>query len=179
MTIWFTSDQHYGHANIIKYCGRPYSNTQEMELDLIAKFNAVVKPEDVVWHLGDFAMNEDVVPQILPRLLGQHRLVAGNHDKCHSKNKKSTEAVKRYLGYGFKEVVEIAELHPFKLCHIPYGDSRYPGSSIPDTGDWLLCGHIHEQWKLKDKMINVGVDVWGMSPVSLETLVAIKKAGKI
>jgi len=163
------------HHNIIGYCSRPYSNTFEMEQDIVAKFNAVVKPEDTVWHLGDFAMNEVVVPKVLPKLLGHHKLVSGNHDKCHPKHKKWEAAKNRYLSYGFEEVVVSAEVHPFKLCHVPYGDERYGCLySLPDTGAWLLCGHVHGAWKVKGKMINVGVDVWNMAPVSLETLIALK-----
>lgn len=148
-----------------------------MEQDLVSKFNALVKPEDTVWHLGDFAMNEVVVPKVLPKLLGHHKLVSGNHDKCHAKHKKSEAAIKRYLSYGFEEVTMKAEIHPFKLCHLPYGDSRYAQYTIPDKGSWLLCGHVHGAWKTKDRMINVGVDVWDMAPVSLESLLAIKNAG--
>lgn len=169
---------HIAHANILIYCAvsRPYSNTYEMEQDLVAKFNAVVKPEDTVWHLGDFAMNEAVVPKVLSRLYGHHKLVSGNHDKCHPKHKKWEAAKKRYLSYGFEEVVVSAEVHPFKLCHVPYDDTRYPLHVLKDEGSWLICGHVHGAWKIKGKMINVGVDVWDMAPVSLETLIAIKES---
>jgi len=144
-----------------------------MNEDIVEKFNAVVHPEDTVWHLGDFAMDEKFVPLVLPRLMGHHKLISGNHDKCYSSHRKWELAMKRYLEYGFEEVLMDATVGPFRLCHVPYGSGRY---SLLDSGSWLLCGHVHEQWKLKGKMINVGVDVWDMAPVSLETLMDIKNA---
>lgn len=54
--IWFTSDTHFGHANIIKYCNRPYKDTEEMNADLIKRWNSTVGKDDLVWHLGDFSL---------------------------------------------------------------------------------------------------------------------------
>jgi calcineurin-like phosphoesterase family protein len=53
--VFFTSDTHFGHANIIKYCGRPFASVEEMNRELIARWNAVVGPRDTVYHLGDRA----------------------------------------------------------------------------------------------------------------------------
>ena len=53
---FFTSDTHFGHENIIKYCNRPFTSTEEMDKALISNWNKVVKPEDTVFHLGDFAV---------------------------------------------------------------------------------------------------------------------------
>jgi calcineurin-like phosphoesterase family protein len=54
--VFFTSDTHFNHANIISYCSRPFSSADEMNREIIARWNAVVGPEDTVYHLGDFAM---------------------------------------------------------------------------------------------------------------------------
>src|ERR1700722_3017579 len=105
MTIFITSDQHYFHSKVREYCSRNFATVEEMNEALIANHNAVVQDNDIVWHLGDFSLSEKVVPLILPRLKGTHYLVAGNHDKCYpARNKKSDEAKKRYIEYGFKEV---------------------------------------------------------------------------
>ncbi len=53
--IWFTSDTHFGHANIIRFCDRPFKDIQEMNERLIANWNAVVRPGDSVYHMGDFS----------------------------------------------------------------------------------------------------------------------------
>jgi calcineurin-like phosphoesterase family protein len=56
MTIFFTSDTHFNHKNIIKLCNRPFTSIEEMNEKIIENWNNIVKPEDIVWHLGDFAL---------------------------------------------------------------------------------------------------------------------------
>ena len=174
-TTWLTSDQHFGHKNVIAYSKRPFADVDEMTRELVARFNAKVADGDEVWHLGDFSLDERLVPKILPLLRGRHFLVAGNHDTCHPCHKKSENAKRRYLRYGFVDVVTEHRLGDFRLCHLPYvGDSanepRYPEFRPVDDGAWLLHGHVHELWKVRDKMINVGVDPWDYTPVSLSIL---------
>ena len=53
MTLWFTADLHFGHANIINYSGRPYADVAVMNRALIDRWNAAVHPDDTVWVLGD------------------------------------------------------------------------------------------------------------------------------
>lgn len=160
MTIWFTADEHYGHENIIKYCIRPFANATHMNEELIYRHNSVVSYSDEVWHLGDFSMREDVVPRILPRLNGRHHLIVGNHDRV--------EGFDRYLSYGFRSVALTDELDDFVLNHHPYPDG------VPSICKWLLCGHVHEKWKVKRNMINVGVDQWCFYPVPLYELIKLK-----
>lgn len=181
MTTWLTSDQHYGHTNIISYSGRPFTGLEEMHCELVSRHNAVVKPNDDVWHLGDFALDERLVGKFLPQLNGRHRLVMGNHDKCHPCRKRSASFRKKYYTYGFMELHEKAELGQFLLCHMPYvsKDQRYPEYRPKDEGKWLLHGHVHELWAVKDKMINVGVDQWNFTPVALEELEWIANGNKV
>ena len=62
--IWVISDTHLNHANIIRYCARPYTSTEEMNKDLIKRWNSIVRPQDTVYHLGDFGMgNKAARPQ--------------------------------------------------------------------------------------------------------------------
>ncbi len=86
--IWFTSDQHFGHENIIKYCNRPFASVDQMNFELVRRHNAVVKDDDIVFHLGDFSMHPRML-FILSLLKGVHYLVAGNHDRCHPANRNS------------------------------------------------------------------------------------------
>ncbi len=178
MTTWFTSDQHFGHRNIIAYSSRPFANLDEMHEALIARHNAVVAASDDVWHLGDFALDDRLVKVFLPRLNGRHFLVAGNHDKCHPCHSRWRREVDRYVQHGFAAIyTDGTELAGFVVNHLPYAASdenaregRYPEFRPKDRGRWLLHGHVHELWKVRDRMINVGVDQWDFAPVSLETL---------
>ena len=73
--IYFTSDTHFGHANIIKYCKRPFANVDEMNIALVAAWNAKVKPEDTVYHLGDVTFKR---LDMVPLLNGTKILIRGN-----------------------------------------------------------------------------------------------------
>lgn len=181
--IWFTSDPHYFHANVIRYCNRPFESVIEMNEKMIKNWNSVVKPEDTVYCLGDFSLAARPVEVITPRLMGNKFLIPGNHDFCHSFNKKSRNSEKRqywldfYARNGWTVLPEFYEMDIegvaiVNMCHIPYNtqDPRYKDHQLKDDGRWLLCGHVHEKWKLKDKMINVGVDVWDMKPVHIDEI---------
>lgn len=82
MTIWLTSDTHFGHENIRAYCpNRPGSSTQEMNEILIMNWNSRVMQGDDVYHLGDFMMGRSIHWEgILKRLNGNIHLIKGNHD---------------------------------------------------------------------------------------------------
>src|SRR5215469_5536961 len=106
--IYITSDEHYAHSNIIKYCNRPFIHTYEMEKGLIANHNSVVKSNDVVYHLGDFSFDREKnkIKYILSQLNGTNYLIAGNHDGCHPISKKKyAKTFQDYIDFGFKDVV--------------------------------------------------------------------------
>lgn len=113
--IWFTSDPHYGHKNVIKYCLRPFENNWEMEKALVANYNALVKPFDIVYFIGDVFFCGIVQSKaILKKLNGYKILIRGNHDQKASK----------MLEIGFDEVHEKLELEingqKVKLSHFPF-----------------------------------------------------------
>jgi calcineurin-like phosphoesterase family protein len=87
--LYFTSDHHFWHTNIIKYCNRPFVSVEEMNEALIQNWNDLVLPEDEVYYLGDFSMAARPVEIYTSRLNGIKYLVPGNHDFCHSYNNKS------------------------------------------------------------------------------------------
>lgn len=81
MTIFITSDHHFNHANIIKYCARPYNTVQEMDFDMIERWNSVVQDRDQVYHLGDFMLgNWGTARSYLKQLKGKIYFIKGNHD---------------------------------------------------------------------------------------------------
>jgi calcineurin-like phosphoesterase family protein len=188
MAEWFTSDQHFGHRNIIEFSRRPFRDLEHMHGELVARHNAKVAPGDVVWHVGDFSLDDRFVRDFLPRLAGKHRLVAGNHDGCHPCHRRSEAAKRRYLMLGFEKVAEQVR-HPagFLLCHLPYmtsnalenqHEARFPDFRPKDEGGWLVHGHVHESWQVKGRQLNVGVDVWDFAPVSLAMVSAIVSGGE-
>ena len=79
--VWFTSDTHFYHENILRYCNRPFRGIAEMNETLVRNWNEVVPPDGVVFHLGDFAFGSPSQwNDILSRLNGQIYLILGNHD---------------------------------------------------------------------------------------------------
>ena len=83
MTTFFTADQHFGHRNIIGYCGRPFHGVGEMNAVMVANWNDLVGPHDTVHVLGDVAMGrrEESMP-LIGQLAGHKILYPGNHDRC-------------------------------------------------------------------------------------------------
>ena len=141
MTLFFTSDEHLGHFNIIKHCNRPFSSALEMDSTIIERFNARVCPEDTVYHLGDFVWHEPHEGMQLKRLNGHHKLVPGNHDRCHPSKGRYLAARKQYERWGFEVLEAKIEMDfpllghvllthfPEKRCVVttdPHIDVRYP-----------------------------------------------------
>lgn len=183
MNTWFTSDHHFGHANIIKYCNRPFNSVAHMNAVMEATWNAVVEPEDIVFYLGDFAMQPALVAEILPRLHGTKTLIAGNHDKCHGGAEKWIEF---YLTAGFESIQRQLEMEianeTVLLHHFPYRNEsdpsqKYFGSRPVDRGQWLIHGHVHDRWKVSNRQINVSVEPWDFKPVSFEELELTIRSG--
>ena len=174
MRTFFTSDQHFGHANIIRYCGRPYASVGEMNFDMTRRWNEVVQPNDRVFCLGDFAMGDQSAwPGYRGELNGRIELVLGNHDKS-----KAT-----MLGVGFDEVHDnvVVDIDGYKLWlnHFPpaaSGNEDYRGRReyvrpvAPALYDIALCGHVHEKWTVSDGVVNVGVDRWAFRPIRLDDI---------
>lgn len=182
--LWFTADSHFGHKNIIKYCDRPYDSVEEMDRDLIENWNDLVDKEDEVYHLGDFSLDFKITKQVVPLLNGKKHLICGNHDLCHSSNHGASAYFQRYLEAGFASVQEESFLNisgqTVRLCHLPYFDTddidgRLPEHKPDNDGKWLLHGHVHLRWRQNDRQINVGVDVWDYSPVSLKQIEEIMR----
>jgi calcineurin-like phosphoesterase family protein len=156
VTIWFTSDTHFGHENIIGYCGRPFSCAAEMDETLVERWNAVVKPSDHVYHLGDVAMRRPQL-QIVKRLNGHKRLIFGNHDIFDYKD---------YVAVGFKKLMALRVLDGILFSHIPIHEAslgRFRAN---------VHGHTHEKPDYGPRYLNLCVERTAYAPVSLESLQA-------
>lgn len=199
MTVWFTSDHHFGHRNIIRYSNRPYlhpstgePDPDAMNLHLVEQHNSVVGVDDEVWMLGDVALGPiEESLQFVRALNGKKTLVVGNHDRNFrgSETKRRTWDDKYVHEAGFEQIIHggivlyLADGTPALLNHFPYvGDSqdveRHSNHRPADTGGWLIHGHVHEKWRQRGRQINVGVDAWAGTPVDENTIVNLIRAGK-
>jgi calcineurin-like phosphoesterase family protein len=196
MKIFFTADTHFGHVNILKHEPRRkelFGTTECMDKALIERWNSVVGANDVVYHLGDFAMKLSVTERILPSLNGQKYLVSGNHDKVFVDSHKKTQLIDRLIKAGFDDVLEHSTELPLSFrgsfisaifCHYPFLEDeaevaaqigyqlRYENIRPKKQGGILFHGHVHSRWKFRPRCINVGADVWDYTPVLLEEALA-------
>ena len=157
MTIYFTSDTHFGHGGALGLYARPFASVAAMNEGLVERWNETVGSDDVVWHLGDFAIRQrpPVVADLLARLNGRKHLVAGNNDPPSTRELAVWESVQSYLEIEADGVGMV-------LCHYPFRSWRGMGKG------WVnLHGHSHGKLKPLPRQFDVGVDVWGFRPVTL------------
>ncbi|MHB1711242.1 MAG: metallophosphoesterase, partial [Acidimicrobiales bacterium] len=189
---WITSDLHVGHANIIRYCSRPFSSVEEMNEAIVEEWNTTVRPADRVLVLGDVALGKITDSlAVSARLSGHKVLLAGNHDRCaafHGRKSVGWEERYRHEG-GFAEVhqgtmrIDLGSGHPSVLaCHFPYVDDtadvmRFAEQRPVDAGEWIVHGHVHERWLQAGRQINVSLDAWGGRLAHADEVVAMIEAG--
>ena len=174
--IFFTSDSHYGHSNIIWMCKRPYTNVEEMNRKLIENWNNVVKPDDLVFHLGDFAFGgQPLWRYIREQLNGNIILIKGNHDDRNLKN-----GCKVLFDGVYDQVKFYIENRCIYLNHYPF--LCYGGSyRSEEDAVFQLFGHVHsgpnstglDNDRLKmlfPYQYDVGVDNNNYTPVSWEQI---------
>ncbi|MCK9542128.1 MAG: metallophosphoesterase [Novosphingobium sp.] len=176
--IFLTSDQHLGHDNIRKYCGRPFSTVDKMNNTIIKNHNEMVKNEDTVYIDGDFCFHNTkggkegegqliTAKDWIKKLNGKLIFAQGNHDQNNGLKCKNHRIVikyaKMYIGITHKpsDVVIEDDLYYYPLH---------------------FTGHVHEKWITKEKtnkngkialMINVGVDQWNFRPVNIADLITV------
>ena len=159
MTTFFTSDNHFGHTNIIKYTDRPFSSVEEMNETMIRNWNNVVTDEDTIYHLGDFAFSRNP-EQFSYRLNGVKILIKGNHDKR--------------LPGGFQEWYPYREVTINKQSIVLFHYAMRVWNR-GHYGAWQLYGHSHGS--LPDdpnaRSLDVGVDCHNFTPISFEQLILI------
>lgn len=177
---WVTSDTHFSHARIIALSNRPFASVEEMDEAMIERWNEIVKPEDIVVHLGDLALGR--LAESLPlteRLNGRRFLIPGNHDRIsqafdHGKSIDRFTPVYEAAGWSIlPEVIEMTVAgRQVLLSHYPYdGDSRpdrpdrHAHIRAQDTGLPIIHGHVHGEWAVRGRQFNVGVDIHDFRPV--------------
>jgi len=151
---FITSDTHWGHANIIKYSKRPFRNVEEMDEELILRWNAKVPEGAVIYHLGDFGFaRPNRLKEIIRRLHGRIRIFPGNHDKTLL-NDKSIQAMFDWCRpFSFHES-KGANGQMIVMCH--YAFDVWNKSH---HGAWMLHGHSHGSLPPGNRIrMDVGVD---------------------
>lgn len=167
--IFFTSDLHFGHKNIISATQRPFASAEEMDAALIKNWNHRIRPNDEIYILGDFTMQgAQFAMEILQQLNGRKYLVRGNHDQFVDKtsfDRSWFEWVKDYHGLSYQK-------QQFILFHYPLAEwNRAHHGSIH------LHGHQHNkpEYNITNAELgflryDVGVDANDMTPVSIEEI---------
>lgn len=161
--IYFTADTHFGHTNIIRYCGRPFETKEEHDRVLIENWNNKVQPQDVVYHLGDFGFGTpDDLRKIAAKLQGKIHFIRGNHDK---------PTILDVIGGRFASIKDVSIIYPtYNDKKITIFLSHYAHRSWfkSNHGSWHLWGHSHNNLPPHGLSFDVGVDAWNFEPISLE-----------
>jgi calcineurin-like phosphoesterase family protein len=170
--IFFTSDNHFLHANIIKYCNRPFEDTKEMNQVLVDRWNEVVGKDDLIFCLGDFALGRGKdCHHILQSLNGHKVLIKGNHEKTVMSKAFNRDE----FDGGIYDLLDIRVIddevtdgfQDLILCHYPMltWDKSHRGS-------WQLFGHVHGTLdgnnKLSPNQLDVGVDSHNYQPINYD-----------
>ena len=163
MANYYISDLHLGHANVIRFDNRPFRDIDEMEAEIIRRWNERVTPQDTVYIIGDFCWktSSNWIP-IVQKLKGRKVLIRGNHDpkQIYGKLRKLFDDVKDY-----KEISDNGRR--VSMCHFPillYNHSH-------SANIYMLCGHVHntkendwlEKWRteIRKQRILGGVGNYG------------------
>lgn len=180
--IFFTSDLHFGHENVIRFDNRPFDTVKEMDEEMIKHWNAKVGKGDIVYVLGDFiwkaATNEAV--SIIRRLNGQIILIKGNHDRFlhNAAAKKALAGIKDYddicvtledgttrrciLSHYF---IPFYNGHRYQAIHL-HGHSHFTEESAEEV---RITTELNEKgYDLK--IYNVGCMYWNYTPVTLDEI---------
>lgn len=168
--IWFASDYHFLHANVIKYDNRPFEDVLEMNEVLIDNWNELVDDKDIVFYLGDlsFERNGNETKNIVDQLKGKIHYILGNHD-----DEKKIAKLNRFETISdYVNLLVDDEDNPRKKQGIIM--MHYPILSWDKAhhGDWHLHGHCHQSLANKKieyynrKVLDVGCNGWDYKPVS-------------
>lgn len=180
--IYFTSDYHVGHANVIKFDKRPFIGVEEMNQELITRWNSVVDQNDIVFYLGDlfFRCRFEMAKEFVDQLNGKIHFIMGNHDRF--RDIKKLDRFERIYGddtalggatiqvkdqdanRGYQDIV---------LCHyaiLSWNKGHY--------GSWHLHGHSHQSlannpdmaWFYERKVLDMGCNGWNYTPVSYQEI---------
>ena len=183
--IWFASDYHFCHANVIKYDNRPFNDVEEMNQTLIDNWNEVVGDDDVVFYLGDLSFDKNGVTtqHIVDQLKGKIHLILGNHD--HEKDIRSLkrfETISDYVSLSVTDHDNPRKKQGIVMFHYPIlsWDKHH-------HGEYMLHGHCHGSlmnnpeysWFYKRRVLDVGCNMTNYKPISYSEIKSIMNTKEI
>lgn len=191
--MYFVSDTHFDHSNIVRYCDRPFNSGREMNKQLISKWNKTVSNGDTVLFGGDLSIssNPKRSAELNRKLNGSIILLKGNHDGFNGSEVPFPVQKSTYFTYEYR-----GKEYEFYYSHFPSDyqerttrdDSRVQPkyARTPEWFDgWNIHGHVHNNDMNEypfvnhvEKSINIGVDVTNYKPVSIEQIVGAIRKGK-
>jgi len=172
VTVWYTSDLHFGHQLVAGERG--FGSPSAHDLKLISNWNKLVADDDLVWVLGDISIR----PQFLHSvrfLSGRKQLITGNHDQVFPMHRDAYKHQPEWLKY-FESIQPFARRKAagveFLMSHFPYSaDSkdvvRFSQYRLKDEGMLLVHGHLHVPEKVhpdRPRQVHVGLDAWDLKP---------------
>jgi calcineurin-like phosphoesterase family protein len=160
LAVWLTADTHFGHAGALTLYRRPFASVAAMDAAMLARWNEIVRPDDDIWHLGDFALrtSPDAAAALLRSLNGRKHLVTGNNDTPEIAALAEWSSVQPYA--------EITlDARRLVLCH--YAFRTWNGMA---KGVLNIHGHSHGRLKPLPRQTDAGVDCWGFRPIAPDRL---------
>jgi calcineurin-like phosphoesterase family protein len=159
--VFVISDPHFFHENIIKFCGRPFSDKLAMNQKIIEDWNSVVAEKDIVICLGDFSLHvpDKWIISVLNKLNGRIIFLKGNHDSQKVWNKIAKlmpgkiELICDYLEGYFENISEKFKVLDVVFCHYPFVTWRGK-----ERGSFHFFGHVHGNYIGKGRSIEVSLD---------------------
>lgn len=163
--IWFTSDWHLGHKNIIHLSNRPFKTIEQHDEFIVRRFNELVQPDDIVWILGDISFNQSYkkYADLFGRLNGKISVVLGNHDnrqhllRCKQDGLIQDVRESKILNVGDKTI---------HLTHYPLREWHNFSK-----GGLHAYGHCHGGIPDYGKSTDVSLECWEYEPVEVQEFI--------
>ena len=172
MSVFFTSDTHFGHDRGFLWGPRGFNSINEHDEEVIRRWNEVVSPDDTVYLLGDVMLNDNEHGiECLKRLNGNIKLIFGNHDTDTRKALYATLPNVEILGYA--TMIKIDKFH-FYISHYPSYTSNLENGAPLSQHVINLYGHTHQKDNFYQNipfMYHVGPDSHNCYPVSFEQII--------
>lgn len=182
--IYFTSDNHFGHERVIRFDNRPFASVEEMDAEMIRRWNAKVGKGDLVYVLGDmiWKTRNDDTPSLIKSLNGQIILIKGNHDRFlhNAKAKSALAGIKDYedicvtLEDGTKKrcilshyFIPMYNGHRYQAIHL-HGHSHFTDEADVEID---IADKLNERG-IRTEIYNVGCMYWNYEPVTLDEIIA-------